>query len=280
VRVRNYLLAAIAVVALATSVGCTAQAAEPTLTDKLAGSWFDNATGAQYNFVSDSMVVVPTAQPGNGNAVEYRLLGDRQLDIVTGKTHRVSTIDSLDGEKLVLADPLSGVLQPLLRDAGATRFASELQSAAIDHLGEAGSLSAAPDIEWADAKPTGADSEWTEWSPATIDTYIASWDWTGIKRTKTPVVTSGGGATMGYSFTLKRTVSSETSLTETWTDPSIEATAGLPLIDVGFSAARADYPAGTLVYQKGGLLYFLGDGFAIPVARDEDTENFVPVTHR
>jgi hypothetical protein len=48
---------------------------------------------------------------------------------------------------------------------------------------------------------------------------------------------------------------------------------------VGYSASKAAYAAGTMVYLPGGLIYSLGDGFAVAVGLDRKTQSFVPVTH-
>ena len=84
---------------------------------------------------------------------------------------------------------------------------------------------------------------------------------------------------MGYSFTFTRKIPTKVSLDSLRSDGSIDATAGLARIDVGYSATKAAYPAGTLVYLPGGLIYSLGDGFAIALVRDAHTQSFVPFTH-
>jgi hypothetical protein len=263
------------------SAGCVARAANSTPPEnRLLGTWYDDSTGAQYIFASDGVLVVPTPQTNHGNAVTYKLLADNRLDVITGDSHRVSDIETVTADKLVLTDPVSGHRQPLMRSAGATRYATRLLYGAIRHLTDVGGVSAATDIVWVAPKPRGKGTEWTAWSASTIDPYLQSWDWTGLKRAATPVATAGAGTSMGYEFSVLRHVSSEASLTSTWTTKSVEPTAGLRIVDVGYSITKTDYPPGTLVYLPGGMIYSLGDGYAIAVGRDLRAKSFVPLTHK
>ncbi len=276
---RNALLAVLVALTLVALGGCASRGPQTGVSSAILGTWYDSRSGAQYRFLPDGVLVVPTPQAGSGNAVAFKLLGDGGLDVTTGDTHRVSLISTLTAGELVLTDPVTGRAQPLLRDPGATAYASSLARTAIVHLGDAALYSADTTITWVANRPSGKGSEWTNWPTSTMDVYLQSWDWAGLKRTADPITSAGNGDTMGYSFTLRRTVPSEATLTATWTDESIEPTAGLPLIDVGYSAAKAEYPAGALVYLPGGMIYSLGDGYAIPVGRDPKAETFVPLTH-
>ncbi|MDZ4169951.1 MAG: hypothetical protein U1E26_09915 [Coriobacteriia bacterium] len=289
---RIALAATLAAGALYALTGCTSRAqAEPAAS--ILGTWYDDATGAQYRFISDSLVVVPWKTPGGGNALAYSLDGGR-LDIVFGQEHRVSVVEELESERLVLADPITAERQLLLRAVGDTTFVSELATGAERVLREIGAISAAPDIEWASTMPEGDGTEWTAWSPSTLDAYASAWDWS--RATWAPefeVATSGGGETMGMSFTLLRvpppgeatgdeaTDTAEADAEAEAVEPEeyLEEPPGLPYIHVGYSAAKSDYAAGTLVYVDGKLLYHLGEGYAIPVEIDPDTQGFRPVTH-
>lgn len=278
-RIRSTFIAAIAALALLTMTGCVLERPQASPSSAILGTWHDSRTGAPYRFLPDGVLVVPTPQPGSGNAVSFKLLGDGSLDVTAGGTHRVSLISTLTAGELVLTDPVTGRSQPLVRDPAKTAYASNLARSAIAHLGDAEVSSADTTITWVARRPSGKDSDWTDWSTTTIDTYFQSWDWTGLKRTVDAVRVAGTGQAKGYSFTLRRTVPSEATLTATWTNDSIEPTAGLPLIDVGYSSAKAEYPAGALVYLPGGLIYSLGDGYAIAVGRDQKAKAFVPLTH-
>lgn len=310
IRLARVLLAAVLLLAVSLTASGCAKTASAESSPTILGTWYDDATGAQYRFISDSLVVVPWKTPGGGNALAYSLDGGR-LDIVFGEEHRVSVVEELDAGRLVLADPITTERQVLMREVGTTRFASDLAAGAERLLREAGTVAAAPDIEWASEMPEGEGTEWTAWSPSTLDAYAGAWDWT--RATWAPefgVATSGGGETMGFSFTLLRvpppgeasgeesetaaadggeTAEAEDGSAATGetdaADPAaaleeyVEDPPGLPYIDVGYSAAKSDYAAGTLVYLDGGLVYHLGEGYAIPVELDADAQGFRPVTH-
>jgi hypothetical protein len=283
-------MAAVVVLAVAACLsGCTSGAAKTTAkTASLTGTWFDDATGAQYRFVSDSVLVVPREIPGGGNAVAYSRVGTDAIDLVYAGVHRVSVIDELTPDRLVLADPLSDQRQVLWSDAGRTAFASALATSALDHVSVIGSITAAPDIDWVADTPTDADPDWTTWSPSSLDVYAAEWDWASLMLAEgKPIVATGGGPGIAFTFTMQRVLptkdelaSARAGLTGAAANSSTEPTAGLQYIDVAYSASRTDYAAGTLVYLPGGgLIYSLGDGYAIPVGLDPATESFVPVTH-
>jgi hypothetical protein len=278
-RIGRILLSMLLALALLALGGCAFGKPKVSPSSAILGTWHDSRTGAQYRFLPDGVLVVPSPQPGEGNAVAFKLLGDGSLDVSTGGTHRVSLISTLTAGELVLIDPVTGRAQPLLRDPAKTAYASSLGRSAIAHLGDAQLMSADTTITWVARRPSGKGSEWTNWETSTIDTYIQSWDWTGLKRAAAPISVAGSGPLMGYSFPVLRTVSSDETLAATWTNDSTEATAGLPIIDVGYSPAKADYPAGALVYLPAGLIYSLGDGYAIAVGRDDKASAFVPLTH-
>jgi hypothetical protein len=266
--------------------GATAQAAPKPAS--LIGTWFDDLNGTQYRFVSDSIVVVPRELPGGGNALTYSRIGDDRLDILYGTVHRVSMIDTLTADSLVLADPLSDEHQLLRSDAGTTTFASQLATTAVEHANALTDVKAVPDITWVTEMPADQDPDWTSWSVSTLDAYALEWDWSAVKKAKgAPIVATGGGPNIAFAFTLERKVptaeelmAARATLPAAVANTSVEPTAGLKFIDVGYSAAKADYAAGTLVYINGGLIYSLGDGYAIPVALDYATSSFVPVTHK
>jgi hypothetical protein len=269
--------------------GCASPAAgAQTRTASLIGSWFDDASGTQYRFVSDHVVVVPREIPGGGNGLTYSRVSSDTIDIVYGGVHRVSTIDTLTTELLVLADPLTDERQVLFRDAGRTAFASQLATAAVDHASVVGSFTIASDIQWVADMPTDKGATWTEWSPTTLAPYLEEWDWKSIARAKgTPIQATGGGSNIAFTFTMARKVPTGPQLDAAYTRyqaahpgaGSAEATAGMKFIDVGYSASKLDYTAGTLVYLPGGLVLSLGDGYAIPVALDKKNKGFVPLTH-
>jgi hypothetical protein len=288
---RTTTIAAITIAAVLLSAmlsGCARQvdAASKSSTPSLVGTWFDDKTGTQYLFASDHLLVVPREVPGGGNAVTYSRIATDSIDVVYSGVHRVSVIDELTTDRLVLADPLTDDRQLFLSDAGRTTFASELATPAVEHASAVASITAATDIDWVADQPENLDPDWTTWSPSTLDAYAAEWDWAALKRAAAPIVATGGGANLTFTFTLERKVPSAAELETAHAalkgaaaDSSAEPTAGLRYIDVGYSASKAGYDAGTLVYLPGGFIYSLGDGYAIPVGLDPATESFVPITH-
>jgi hypothetical protein len=207
-------------------------------------------------------------------------LDGNMLDVDSGSSHKVSRIERVTTDTLTLSDPISGRIQRLYRDISRTQHVRSTQTSALAAVSDFATLTPEPAIVWVATKPSGKGSEWTDWAPTTLSAYGTAWDWTALKRDGTAVLTSGGGDTMGYSFSFARKVPTTQQLKALQEDTSIEATAGFQHIDVGYSASKAKYPAGELVYLPGGLIYSLGDGFAIGVTIDRKTESFVPRTHR
>ena len=275
-RVLGLFGAAIALLAL---VGCSHSQAQSSASAKLLGTWYDSQSGDEYKFISDSVLVVPHPQAGGGNAVTYRILGGDNLDIFSSGSHHVSVIDSLSADSLALTDPINGARQYFYRSMAKTAHAKSLETSALAAASEFGTITPDPTIVWVAKKPTGKGSEWVDWAPSTLSAYGTAWDWSTLKRDKTPVRTSGGGSAMGYSFTFARKVPTPQQLETLYQDTSIETTAGLSRIDVGYAVSKAKYPAGTMVYLPGGLIYSLGDGYAIAVGVDRKAQAFFPLTH-
>jgi len=273
------LLASILLCVAVTVAGCSNADARTTSTlNRLSGAWYEGKTGGEYSFISPSVLVVPHPQAGGGNAVNYQILDGKMLDITAGTAHHVSVISQLTTQTLVLRDPQSGSRQTFYRDLTRTSFAHSLEASALAALGAFPSTIAAPQIVWVAARPTGKGAGWADWAPTTIGVYGTVWDWTGPKRDSSPAGVAGGGSLQGFSFGYARKVPTDVALKKYAQDLGVETTAGAAYIDVGYSASKAKYPAGTMVYLPGGLIYSLGDGFAIPVALDMKNESFVPRT--
>jgi hypothetical protein len=279
-------VAAAAVLALTLAAlvsGCAPQASQNA--SRLIGTWFDDHTGSPYRFVSDTVLVEPQETAGGGNAITYTLTGTNGLDIASGGAHRVSVIDQLTPARLVLADPITDARQVLLRDAGQTRFAADLAKTAVAHASTVGSIGPSPIITWVAPMPKGKAAAWTAWPPVSLGAYASEWDWSSIKRAARVAITANGtGPDLAFAFTLQRKVPTGADLEASRTatppaDSSTEPTSGLKYIDVGYSASKTDYAAGTLVYLPGGLIYSLGDGYAIPIGLDAKHKSFVPLTH-
>lgn len=275
-RVFGLLCVATALLAIA---GCVRPQAQSSPASKLLGTWYDSRTGDEYKFISDSMLVVPHVQPGGGNAVTYRILDGDKLDILSSGSHHVSVIDRVTADRLTLADPITASKQYFYRSMSRTQYIKSIEASALAAASQLGTIGAYPSIVWVAKEPKGKGAEWVDWSPTTMTGYGTAWNWSTLKRDKKPALTWGAGPTMGYSFSFTRKVPTPKQLKAFQKDTSIEATAGLSHIDVGYSASKAQYPAGTLVYLPGGLIYSLGDGFAIGVALDRKAESFVPLTH-
>lgn len=252
---------------------------QPTTAEKLMGTWYEGQTGAQYQFLTDSVLVVPHAQANGGNAVMYKLLQGDRLDIDAGASHHVSMIQTLTPQVLALADPLSGTVQPFYRDVTKTAFMRSIASRAASAAAQIETMTVDPTIVWVAPKPEGKGAEWTAWSPMTLNGYGQAWDWGALKRDSSPVAMAGGGDSAGYSFSFTRKVPTSQALKGLAADTSIEAIPGKGHIDVGYSASKANYRAGTVVYLPGGLILCLGDGFAVGIDVDKKTETFVPRTH-
>ena len=273
------VLAVMATVALSLS-GCLLRPKAADVSNELSGTWYESRTGAPYRFLSSSMLVVPHSQAGGGNAVEYKILDGDQLDFITNGSHRISIIKSITPQALILADPLSGAEEPFCRDATKTLFVRSMEASAKAAISDYATTTPDSSIVWLAPKPTGQDSEWTSWDPTSMATYGTIWDWGGIARDATPILVSGIGDASGYSFGFTRKVPTTKQIAALDGDTGITGLPGYSHIDVGYSEAAAQYPAGTMVYLPSGLIYSLGDGFAIGVTLDRINKGFLPLTHR
>jgi hypothetical protein len=262
------------------AAGCARAQAQSPETPALLGSWFENESGGEYQFVGDNVLVLPKTQATGGNAVTYRVLDGDKLEVVSGQSHYVSEITTLTTSTLVLSDPVTGANQKLLRSLARTRHLKSIEATAAIKVTRLATMTVDPNILWVAEKPVGKGSQWTSWSPKTLDTYRAAWVWTTVKRDRTPPQTSGGGDTRGYSFGFKRKVPASAQILAFNEEASVEATKGFEYLDVGYSASKAQYPAGTMVYLPTGLIYSLGDGYAIAIGLDRRGQSFVPVTRK
>jgi hypothetical protein len=278
---RKIALISFALLAFAAVAGCgSSHVSAESPARSLLGAWYDSASGAEYQFMSGSIVIVPHAQADGGNAATYRILEGNKLDIVSGTSHHVSLIETITPESMTLADPLGGFKQHFCRSLTKTRHLKSLEASALAAASNFATTAPEPEIVWVAPKPTGKGAEWVDWAPTTLSSYATAWEWTKLARDQTPARTAGAGDSRGYSFTFTRRVPTAEQLQDVLAESSIDATAGQARIDVGYSASKANYSAGTLVYLPGGLIYSLGDGFAIPVGFDWKRESFVPATHK
>ena len=198
--VKRALAALSTAVVLLTLVGCSHVQAQSLQTNRLLGTWFDSASGDEYQFISDSILVVPHTQTGGGNAVTYRVFDGNRLDIAAGGSHHVSIIESIGPDALTLADPISGYRQRFYRSMSRTQHIRSLEASALAAVSDFATLTADPEIIWVAKKPTGKGAEWTDWAPTTLSAYGTAWKWDTLTRDKIPARTSGGGEAMGYSF--------------------------------------------------------------------------------
>ena len=258
--------------------GCAHADAQPPAAPSIGGMWFESRTGGEYQFVGDNVLVLPKTRPEGGNAATYRVLEGDKLDVVSGQSHYVSDIESLTAETLVLADPVTGTRQQLFRDLARTQHLRSIEATAAMKVSRFATVTIDPNILWVAERPTGKGSQWTSWSPKTLGTYSRAWEWASIKRDQAPPKTSGGGELRGYSFSFGRKVPTAEQIRAFGDGASVEATRGLQHLDVGYSASKAQYPAGTMVYLPTGLIFSLGDGYAIAVDLDRRGQSFVPLT--
>jgi hypothetical protein len=277
---KKALWALLLILILPVLAGCARAQAESPAPASLLGTWFESQNGGEYQFVGDSVLVLPKVQATGGNAVTYRVLDGNKLDVTSGESHFVSTIASLTADTLILSDPVTGTRQRFYRALSRTKYAQSLESTAATKVSRFATMSIEPSIVWVAEKPTGKGTQWTSWSPRTLGTYGKAWEWTTLKRERTPMKTSGSGELRGYSFSFTRKVPTAEKILAFNEDGSVEATMGLQHLDVGYSASKAQYPAGALVYLPTGLIYSLGDGYAIAVGLDRKGQSFVPVTRK
>jgi len=265
---------------LLTISGCARAQAQAPDSATLLGTWFESQNGGEYRFVGDNVLVLPKTQATGGNAVTYRVLDGDKLDVLSGESHYVSEITSLTTDTLVLADPATGTRQHYYRSLSRTRLVASIESTAASKVSCFATVTIQPQILWVAEKPIGTGTEWTSWSPKTLGTYGKAWTWATLKRDRTPVKVSGHGDLRGYSFSFDRKMPTVEQLLAFNEESSVEATIGLQHVDVGYSASKAEYPAGTMVYLPTGLILSLGDGYALAVGLDRQGQSFVPLTRK
>jgi len=277
---KKALCLVLVLLALPVLAGCARAQAQSPESPSILGSWFESLSGGEYQFLGDNLLVLPKAQATGGNAVTYRVLDGDKLDVLSGGSHYESEIESLTTDTLVLADPATGMRQRYYRSLSRTSYVNSIESTAASKVSRFATMTIQPQIVWAAEKPTGKGIQWTSWSPRTLGTYGRAWAWTTVKRDRTPVKVSGHGDLRGYSFSFNRKMPTAEQLLAFNEEGSVEATMGLQHVDVGYSASKTEYPAGTMVYLPTGLIFSLGDGYAIEVGLDRRGQSFVPSTRK
>jgi hypothetical protein len=260
--------------------GCARAQAQAPESATLLGTWFESQNGGEYRFIGDNVLVLPKKQATGGNAVTYRVLDGDKLDVLSGQSHYVSEITSLTTDTLVLTDPATGTRQHYYRSLSRTRHVNSIESTAASKVSRFATMTIQPQIVWVAEKPSGKGTQWTSWSPRTLGTYGKAWAWTTLKRDRTPVKVSGHGDLRGYSFSFDRKTPTAEQLSAFNEEGSVEATTGLQHVDVGYSVSKTEYAAGTMVYLPTGLIFSLGDGYAIAVGLDRRGQSFVPLTRK
>jgi hypothetical protein len=271
------------VVLTSIAAGCAGQTAAPATYARLKGAWYQSATGLKYDFASPTLLVLPSMQPNGGNTIKYEILAGNKIALTQNGATKVEVIERLDEQVLVTRDPANGKAETYFRDLGKTAFAqtrAKIAAGALTALKRFPTIGPRSKIVWTTAPPSGSVSPWPSWPTSSIARYRTAWDWSTVKRSSSDVKVSGSGVNAGYAVVFERSVPTAKDLATYSARTGLIADPGGPLIEVGYSAATAKYPAGTFVYVRGGLIYSLGDGYALGVLiGPTEARAFAPYTY-
>jgi hypothetical protein len=279
VRSAKLLCSLLALVLLLAAAGCAST--EQRTLESLRGAWYDDATGLKYEFVSDAELVVPETQPDGGNTVKYSIVSGDNLRIENAGVVRIAKITELTDEKLILAASAANEAGVYYREWANTtvgRKQARLIDGAMEAAGRFPKIRPLGGIVWTSARPSGKGSGWTTWPTTTMGRYRTGWDWTSLTATETSIDASGTGDAAVYTVSLGRTPPTQEELDAKGEKPGVLKTGG-PHLPVGYSPSFKKQPAGTLFYTERGMLYSLGEGYAIGVRIGlTQAEGFWPMT--
>jgi len=279
----KWILVACAVLAVIVAVGLVAWNGSHATFSRLKGVWYESTEGLKYDFASETQIVLPSAQSNGSNTVQYSILDNSRLSLTYDGGTQILEIKRLDGQELVTHNPTTGADKTYFRDFNKTALAqarAKMANGALAALKRFPTIDPRPEIVWTVAPPSGNVPPWPTWPTSTIERYKTAWDWNDVRRSQSDVKISGSGADAGYGVAFQRSVPTTDELAAYYARTGQVVDPGGPLIDVGYSASKAKYPAGTFIYVKGGMLYSLGDGYALGlrIGQTEDRA-FAPYTY-
>ena len=260
--------------------GCTLTLnPEKRATRELRGVWYEDSSGARYEFMAGGDLILPRKRLGGGNTATYSVVPDKRLRVDNAGVVAVDTITRLDDQQLVLTSPSDGTTRTFFRDYAKTTVGKE-RTIRIDGglaaLKRFPSINPLPKIVWLQKAPKSSESTWTKWPTDSIARYKQAWDWSGIHWDGAPGGWSGTGDETVFSVDFPRPVPGKSGKGMTAT-----MSPGLARIAVAYSASWKTYPAGTYVYTSRGMLYSLGDGYMMGVGIGKtQAEGFFPFTRK
>lgn len=250
---------------------------------QLHGVWYEDKTGAPYDFISDTQLVLPTPLSNGSNAVAYSVIDGDKISMTQSDVIHVINITKLDDTELDTHDPASATDNKYFRNVEDTAWGKNRAVIANDALiaiKNFPNLTPKPQIVWASAEPTNSADVWKKWPTSSMARYAKAWSWSDITRNEAvSLVTSGTTGAQGFAVDFNRTVPTQQQLASFETSDS-KVSAGSQYIAVGYSDSMSQYPAGTFIYLNSNLLYSLGAGFAINVQVGPTlADGFAPGTH-
>jgi hypothetical protein len=278
---RLLLVVAIALFACLALAGCSA---EKQTAAKLHGVWYEDQTGQEYDFISDTQLVLPSPLSNGSNAVSYQIVDGDKISMSQSDVVHVIDITKLDDNELDTHDPAAASDQKYFRSLDDTTWAKNRASIvgnALAALKNFPNITPQSDIVWASSKPTDKADVWVNWPTSSIARYARAWSWSDITRnTAVSLVSSGTTGSEGYAVDFNRTVPTAQQLSAYQSQTGQTVLAGSPHIAVGYSSQMTSYSAGTFVYLNSELLYSLGGGFMINVhVGPTEADGFSPSTH-
>lgn len=282
-RTRLTWVAALFVLLAVSTTGCSSLNSKMTYSG-LKGVWYLTSTGGRYDFVSETRLVMPSVQKDGGNAIAYGILPGNKLELNIGGATQVVDIKKLDANQLVVGDFSGGADRTYVRNLNDTAWFKErakIADGALSALKRFGQISPSPKIVWIVDPPSGDIQPWPLWSTSSLARYRDAWNWDNIKRSSSDVKSQGSGDSAGYSVSFRRAVPTTQDVAAYLVKTGQTVEAGGPFVDVGYSLSKAKYPAGAFLYVGGGLLYSLGDGYAMKLKIGPgEAQGFTPYTYR
>lgn len=252
---------------------------------KIKGDWYQSTTGLKWTFTSDGKLVGPVGVGSSTpTTIPYKVVAGNKIEFSNGAKSWTVDIKKLTRQELVTHDPTSNQDGQFFRDLSKTDYAqtrSQVAAGALAAIKRFPGIEPKAKIVWVSTPPSGDIPAWPLWPTSSLARYKSFWDWNNVQPAGYDVQTSGSGLNASYGIVFRRSIPATDQLDTAYKTSGLIVEPGGPLIDVGYTKAMAQYPAGTFVYMNETLLYSLGDGYVLGLRNGPSEQyGFIPYTYK